>query len=229
MTNLTQLGPYQLGYNDSDECGIYTGDARELAAAIPDASVDLIFTDPVYDRIDDYRWLAETAARVLKPGGNIVSFVSPDLQVRIANLLNDTGFVWCDFLILRETARRRYNHGRKIVGLYEVAAWASKGKSRLGRYVNNFCFVSNGYIRSDTWHDWQKEEGPLLHWIDRLSDGIVLDPFTGGGTIPAVCKMLSRPYLAFEIDPDTAARARERVRNTQPPLPLEHFDQLELA
>jgi len=46
---------------------IVTGDARELAKAIPDESIDLVFTDPVYDRIDDYRWLAETAARVLEP------------------------------------------------------------------------------------------------------------------------------------------------------------------
>jgi DNA modification methylase len=50
---------------------------------------------------------------------------------------------------------------------------------------------------------------------------IIFDPFTGGGTVPAVCKMLQRRYLAFEIDPDTAELARERVRNTQPPLPLE--------
>ena len=46
---------------------IVTGDARELAKRIPDESIDLIFTDPVYDRIEDYEWLAETAARVLKP------------------------------------------------------------------------------------------------------------------------------------------------------------------
>lgn len=55
-----KLGPYDLNT-------IVTGDARELAEAIPDNSVDLIFTDPVYDKIDDYRWLAETASRVLKP------------------------------------------------------------------------------------------------------------------------------------------------------------------
>jgi len=30
--------------------------------------------------------------------------------------------------------------------------------------------------------------------------------------------MLGRRYLAFEIDPDSAELARERVRNTQPPL-----------
>jgi len=45
---------------------IVTGDARVLAERIPDESIDLIFTDPVYQNIDDYRWLAETAARVLK-------------------------------------------------------------------------------------------------------------------------------------------------------------------
>jgi DNA modification methylase len=214
------LGPYLLGPNDTPENGIYTGDARELAKAIPDESVDLIFTDPVYDRIEDYRWLAETGARVLKAGGNNVCFVSPDKQVEIANILSK-GLTWCDFLILRETARRRYNYGRKIVGLYEVAAWASKGKQRLGRYVNNFQFVSNGYIRTDSYHDWEKVTAGLYHWIDRLSGAVILDPFTGGGTVPAVCKMLQRRYLAFEIDPDTAELARERVRNTQPPLPLE--------
>lgn len=48
--------------------------------------------------------------------------------------------------------------------------------------------------------------------------GVVLDPFTGGGTVPAVCKMLGRKYLAFEIMPEVAELARERVRNAQPPL-----------
>jgi len=31
--------------------------------------------------------------------------------------------------------------------------------------------------------------------------------------------MLGRHYLAFEIDPATAQDARNRVRQTQPPLP----------
>lgn len=50
---------------------IYTGDARELAKAIPDGSIDLIFTDPPYPRefLPLYGWLAETAAQVLKPDG----------------------------------------------------------------------------------------------------------------------------------------------------------------
>jgi len=62
-----KLGPYDLNT-------IVTGDARQLAEAIPDESVDLVFTDPVYDRIDDYRWLAETAARVLKVDGHLLTW-----------------------------------------------------------------------------------------------------------------------------------------------------------
>ena len=40
--------------------------------------------------------------------------------------------------------------------------------------------------------------------------------------------MLGRRYLAFEIDPDTAEMARERVRMTQPPLFVPEPQQLEL-
>lgn len=40
---------YLLGPNDSAENGIYLGDARVLADGIPDRSIDLILTDPVYD------------------------------------------------------------------------------------------------------------------------------------------------------------------------------------
>src|SRR3989304_4575807 len=64
-----KLGPYALN-------SIITGDARILAEAIPEKSIDLIFCDPLYDRIDDYRWLAEIAKRLLKPDGNCLAFTN---------------------------------------------------------------------------------------------------------------------------------------------------------
>ena len=70
----------------------------------------------------------------------------------------------------------------------------------------------------------------FIQYIDALTDdqSIVFDPFTGGGTVPAVCKMLGRNYIAFEIDPDTAERARQRVANTQPPLFVLQPEQAEM-
>ena len=57
---------------------------------------------------------------------------------------------------------------------------------------------------------------------------VIVDPLCGGGTTPAMCVQLRRHYLAFEIDPEVAGRARERVRNTQPPLFVMEPEQLEM-
>jgi len=210
------LGPYLLGPNDENQ-GIYTGDARELAKAIPDESVDLIFTDPVYQNIDDYRWLAETAVRVLRP--------------------DSACLVWCGIGYLPETLAalcsvglsyrwqgiwyQSNNMQRADMGFcnYSPFLWMEKGRSKVANQTGD---VANVPIPSGTDnhnHYWNKRPEVIRRYLEAFIDGgIVLDPFTGGGTVPAVCKMLGRRWLAFEIDPDTAERARERVRMTQPPL-----------
>jgi len=67
-----------------------------------------------------------------------------------------------------------------------------------------------------------------LSWIARTPGDIILDPFCGSATTCIAAKMLGRNYIAFEIDPKTAELARERVRNTQPPLFVMEPEQLEL-
>jgi hypothetical protein len=44
--------------------------------------------------------------------------------------------------------------------------------------------------------------------------------------ISGVKMLVEFQYLAFEIDPSTAEMARERVRNTQPPLFVPEAEQL---
>jgi len=46
---MTKLGPYEVGPNDTMENGIFLGDCRELAKAIPDESIDLIYLDPPFN------------------------------------------------------------------------------------------------------------------------------------------------------------------------------------
>ena len=76
-------------------------------------------------------------------------------------------------------------------------------------------------------HSWGQGESPARYYIECFSHigDIVFDPLVGGGTTAAMSKVVGRNYIAFEIDPDTADLARERVRNTQPPLPLEYPEQ----
>jgi DNA modification methylase len=218
-----RLGPYLLGPNDTPENGIYIGDARELTKAIPDESVDLVFTDPVYDRIDDYRWLAETAARVLREDRACLAWQGvkwlSDTMAAMGALHYHWTFSWYQ--------SNRRGHAGFGYPLWTPLLWYERGRSQT-RYpvqdIRAVAFSGNGR------HKWQKQLGLIAYWLDAFVDveAITCDPFTGGGTVPAVCKMLGRRYLAFEIDPATADLARERVCNTQPPLFVPEPEQLAL-
>lgn len=216
------LGPYELN-------SIICGDARELAKAIPDESVDLIFTDPVYDRIDDYRWLAETAARVLKPDSACLVWYA-------AELLPNTLWALCAHLNYRlvfTSIFPSYPRWMDMLGLKsKKLLWMEKGRVRPIERIydvqyetdNSFKFmrdVKTGGGQSPNGNtSWAKGTDFSIRLLSAFSQTgtVVLDPFTGGGTVPAVCKMLSRHYLAFEIDPETHAKAVKRVAETQPPL-----------
>ena len=221
------LGPYLLGPNDTPENGIYVGDCRDLAKAIPDESVDLIFTDPIYSRIDDYHWLAETGARVLREDRACLAWCGKPLAAQCQLAMEDggLGYVYTlDYVVPAKQFRLFYYH---LFLWTTPCLWMQKGRALPTRWIPDTVISQmppTGQFK------WNKNTGVIANWLDAFCEsGVVFDPFTGGGTVPAVCKMLGRRYLAFEIDPDTAEMARERVRNTQPPLPGLVCKQLELA
>lgn len=200
---------------------VVTGDARELANTIPDESIDLIFTDPVYDRIEDYEWLGKLTERVLRPGGVLLCWHGIGwLPGQLTALGISLNYRW-QFIEYRpnEVKPRHSPNGRST---YSCLTWWDRGDSRpVYRTVDcrsvPIVALSAGQA---AYHRWGKSERTTGYYMAAFSvpDAIVLDTFSGSGTVPAVCKMLGRNYIAFEIDPDTAARARERVANTQPPL-----------
>jgi len=186
-----KLGPYELGPNDTPENGIYCGDARELSLAIPDESVDLIFADPVYQNIDDYRWLAECGARVLQEGGNALIYCAhvnlPDI---ILSLESSLTYRW--LFIQRKFGLNSRMWGHHLYGCYIPLLWYSNGKGFPTNWTRDV--IGTSPRGSNVNHAWMKSYAAVNHWIPLFSAdySVVLDPFTGGGTVPAVCKMLSR-------------------------------------
>ena len=220
---MTTLGPYDLNT-------IITGDARELAKAIPDESVDLIFTDPVYDRIDDYRWLAETAARVLKPNSACLVWAGVDRLNKCINAVGyELDYCWLLTLFKTQYTGSTLIQSINIVSKQDHCIWFNKGRFKPNNLIWDVA-VGKNLGRIYRGFKWNKDPGALLRYTNAFSnlDAIIFDPFTGGGTVPAVCKMLQRNYLAFEIDPATADMARKRVAETQPPLPIVYHEQMEL-
>ena len=197
---------------------IVTGDARELAKRIPDESIDLIFTDPVYDRIEDYEWLAKTAYRVLKQNSACLMWQGQQWleDTYLALYKYPLSYRWQLGWYASNNMQMVGKIGRKIAPLL----WYEKGHSNPWKCCRE---VVDAPIPSGKRpHKWAKRPNAIAHYI-------AFDPFTGSGTVPAVCKILSRNYIAFEIDPETAELARERVRNTQPPLFVLEPEQGELG
>lgn len=205
---------------------IQTGKAQALVRALPAASVDLIFTDPVYDDLDAYLWLAYTAERVLKPGGAVlVWYATKRLPDVLAAMLPPLCYRWqlveiqtfsgikagtsivssrhndCLWLELAPNASRAYTR------IWDVSTVSKRERPDVPLPRNDFA--------------WSKHPNTVLRWLTAFTQpgDLVLDPFTGHGTVPALCKALGRRCIAYEIDLQRAEAARRRVAETQAPLP----------
>jgi len=210
-----KLGPYELGPNNTPENGIYIGDARELAKTIPDESVDLIFTDPPYEKKyqELYKWLPRIAERILKPDGFLLCYVPPYYK----NII----FKWFDKYLIYFWDYIEYNKGnstiiwpRRTISRYKsILAYRKNDQSLpttnvLGVWPGG---ETNRY-GDKRFHKWGQSEYTARYYIQVFKrSGIVFDPLVGGGTTAWVCKQLQMQYLAFEIDSITASLARARV------------------
>lgn len=217
------LGPYELN-------SIVTGDARELAQAIPDESVDLIFTDPPYPKeyLSLYEMLAQISARILKPGGACLAMAGhsylPEIYAMMGNHLTYHWTISIDML-KGQGGQAVTVWPRNVSTYWKPILWYQKGNYDGPRVSDVLASAANDKI----YHKWGQSVSSVMVALLKFPADVVLDPYCGGGTVPAVCKMLGRNYLAFEIEPETAEKARARVANTQLPLFVMQHEQLELT
>ena len=190
---------------------ILVGDFRDLEDKIPDGSISLIFTDPPYSRkaAEIFPELGDFAARKLAEGGSLICYVG-HIQLRQAiNDLSDHLRHWWTIACVHSggsTVMREYG----INACWKPVLWFVKGtRDNKADMVND---VMSGGKEKDH-HDWQQASAEAQYWIEHLcpKNGIVLDPFLGGGTTAIAAKLLGRKWIGIEIDKDAAAIASKRL------------------
>lgn len=193
------------------DLGIFTGDFREAGKVVADNSVDLIFTDPPYDKNSGplYGNLAEFAARVLRPGGWCLAY-SGRVQV-IEDLYNMEEYLtygWI-FACIHSGAHARFRNLKLHVAWKPILGFY---KPPLNVWWDWFADSYSGRKEKDL-HEWQQSEDEAAHYIQAMSPskGLICDPFCGSGTTPAAAKAHGRKWVAFEIDKRTAEQARIRL------------------
>jgi len=191
--------------------GLHHGDFRELSKLIPDESVELVFTDPPYDRksIPMFGEAAEIASRILRPGGSMISYCGQIQLPEVLTLMsNHLRYWWVNACIHSGGSHQMNKYGIKVD--WKPMVWFVKGTRG---DVQTFVHDSVTGDKEKLHHEWQQAQSEAEYYIDKLCspDGVVVDFFAGGGTTLSAANKLKRKWIAYEIDAIHISKAAERL------------------
>jgi len=213
---------------------IITGDARVLAERIPDGSVALCLHDPPFgikfeyengyqDDPDLYpdllKWTIAESTRVAMPGGLCFVFVAqPQLRDVLPLFPVDARiFAACkNFVQMRKLTAVDYAYD-------PVIFWKKPGpllKQASGRdwHTGNTAPSGRTLLSDAAFHSCPRPLDTIIYMIENFcpEGETVCDFFMGSGTTAVGAKVTGRQWIGFELMPDTAEQARQRVRDIYP-------------
>jgi len=185
---------------------IRRGDFREVLAAVPDKSVDVILTDPPYGKKYLPLWddLGKFAARVLKPSGFLVAYCGQlYLPEVIASLSNHLQWWWLcgvahagqgNLTPLGQPVRKVINQFKSLLVFIP--------RDGVGIEVT-FRDLIEGKGSEKEGHNWQQPVEEAKEILRRLAPAraFVVDPFAGSGAFGEAAKQLGMRFLGAEVMP----------------------------
>jgi len=192
---------------------LHEGSFQDVGRKIKAASVDCIFTDPLYGKVwvNEGQWedLAGLASRVLKPGGLLITYTGVSYLDRVMAALGSTGltYLWTVATLSRSQKNRSYH--RRVLNAWKPILIYGQGADRLPEGISD---VIEGDGHDKRHHEYEQDEADAEYLLSRLvpRGGTVLDPCCGSGTTLVVARRLR--LAAIGIDSDTAAMAMTRAR-----------------
>lgn len=198
-------------------------DCREGLLELDPESVDIIFTDPPYlkDMYEKaYCILADEAARVLRPGGWLITY-APQFHLHdVMNILSSQGLQYYWTVAQLNKQANVLIFSRNVMAMWKpILIFA---KPPIGKPPHAFCDKISGK-QMKRYHPWEQSIHEALGLLSRFAGPgeLVVDPFMGSGTVPLAAKLLGLEYIGMELNPDTYKTAVHRME--QEPLNLATF------
>jgi DNA modification methylase len=198
---------------------VYWGDCL-LTSHIADATVDMIITDPPYAKSYNWvwPWLAKESARLLKDSGHLITLLGhAQLPIALTELSKTLRYWWVCGLY---NNRSNKLFGKNVIIKFKPALWFIKGKrvrENSGYFPMDFIVpTSDSFRYSKTKHKWAQPPEFFVNFIENCTteNALVLDMFSGSGTVGAVCKELKRNYILIDNDLE-ACKKSSAMLNTE--------------
>jgi hypothetical protein len=190
------------------------GDFRTVLPSIPDGCVDLIFTDPPYDKetVPLYEDMAREAARILRPGGSLICYLGQYATADVCRLVGGhLKFLWPLCCYHEGPGQVMAFWGIRVK--WKPMLWFVNGGNRFDTSaVVEDLIVST---KEKSAHPWQQSVVEARYYIEKLTPkgGLVVDPFCGGGTTAVAAKLSGRKWITCELDSEYAAIATKRIKD----------------
>jgi site-specific DNA-methyltransferase (adenine-specific) len=190
-------------------CGDSTN-SEDVTRLMGGETADACITDPPYPReyAHLYRCVASHLPSLLKDGGSFLSIVPHYL---IPEVLNDVGkhlkYRWLISMWQANGSHPRMAMGIEI--MWKPIVWWVNGSWPRGRG-----FVRDGFENAPLqkkFHEWEQSVSWAIYCLKFVPEnGIIYEPFCGGGTVLVVCQSMGYTCYAMEIDPDACIATIQR-------------------
>ena len=213
------------------------GDALEVLAGLPDASVDAVVTDPP--------WMDYATGRygTASPHGAMVHVAANDYVSELWRVAREPAalILWCrwdswdahalacrgaGWTVRNQIVWAKPNHTSgdldgNLGNKHECAVFAVRGRwKRHGKRDTNLWNEAHLFSRAYRHHPCEKPVNLMTRSIAWACppEGVVLDPFMGSGTTGVAARQLGRSFIGIEIDEHWFNVAKDRIESTPEPL-----------
>lgn len=189
-------------------------DFRDALGDLPDASVDLVLTDPPYPReyLPLYSELGYMASQCLKDGGVLAAMVGQSYLPEIVERLSEhLAYHWTLAYVTpggqsAQLWQRKVNTFWKPVLVFTNGDYAGEWFGDVAR--------SDVNDNDKRFHHWGQSESGTADLMERLSKPgeMVVDPFVGGGTTAVVAAATGRRFLGSDLERKAIETATYRLK-----------------
>ncbi len=195
---------------------LMVGDFRERCSEIDDSSVDVVFTDPLYEKDALPVWgdLGELCSRKLKSGGILMAYSGVLYLPQVHQMLGEhLTYLW--------TAAIFHSGRSKLVRAVNIhQAWKPVlvyYKPPLRKYWRPFYDMVTGGQEKEH-HHYEQSVSEAVHYIKAVcpAKSVLLDPMMGSATtiVAGLHADLGLTCIGCEIDKAAYATAEKRVNET---------------